>query len=137
MSNAMYSPGIDGLMTGAIDLDTDTLKVVLVKNSYTFSAAHQYLSSISAGDRAATASLSGVTVSGGVFDASDVTFTAVAAGGTCNALVIYKDTGSAASSNLLCYIDTATGSPGLPVAPNGGDIPVTWNNGANKILKIG
>jgi len=36
-------------------------------------------------------------------------------------------------SYMLLYIDTATG---LPVTPNGGDINVNWDNGANKIAKI-
>ena len=31
------------------------------------------------------------------------------------------------------FIDTATG---LPITPNGGDIIVTWDNGANKIFKL-
>jgi hypothetical protein len=47
--------------------------------------------------------------------------------------VIYKDTGTAATSPLIAYIDTATG---LPVTPNGGDITVTWDNGSNKIFKL-
>ena len=57
----------------------------------------------------------------GVFDAADVAFTTVT-GDPSEVLVIYKDTGSAATSPLIAYIDTATG---LPVTPNGGNINVT------------
>jgi hypothetical protein len=39
--------------------------------------------------------------------------------------VIYVDTGTAATSPLVAYIDT--GVTGLPVTPNGGNITVTWN----------
>jgi len=46
-------------------------------------------------------------------------------GNTVEALVIYVDTGSAATSPLVAYIDTSV--TGLPVTPNGGDITVTWN----------
>jgi hypothetical protein len=35
------------------------------------------------------------------------------------------DTGTAATSPLVAYIDT--GVTGLPVTPNGGNITVTWN----------
>jgi hypothetical protein len=50
-----------------------------------------------------------------------VTFTAVT-GDVSEAVILYKDTGVAATSPLIAYIDTATG---LPVTPNGGDITVT------------
>lgn len=36
-------------------------------------------------------------------------------------------------SPLIAFIDTATG---LPVTPNGGDITVAWDSGANKIFKL-
>jgi hypothetical protein len=72
-------------------------------------------------------------VTGGAFDAADVTFTTVT-GDPSEALVIWKDTSNEATSPLIMYIDTATG---LGVTPNGGDITVTWDNGANKIFKIG
>ena len=68
----------------------------------------------------------------GVVDAADITFVA-AAGDPCEALLIYKFVTVAGDSLLLIYIDTATG---LPVTLNGGDVVVTWDNGANKIAKI-
>jgi hypothetical protein len=46
-------------------------------------------------------------------------------GNSIEALLIYIDTGSAATSRLVAYIDT--GVTGLPVTPNGGDIVITWN----------
>ena len=61
-----------------------------------------------------------------------MTFTSVS-GPSIEAIVIYKDTGSEATSPLIAYIDTATG---LPITPNGGDIIVTWDNGANRIFKV-
>ena len=54
-------------------------------------------------------------------------------GDPSEALLIYKDTGTEATSPLIAYIDTATG---LPVTPNGGNITVTWDNGTNKIFKL-
>jgi len=86
------------------------------------------------GTIAATSSaLSSKTSTGGVADATDITFTAVAAGPSCAHLVIYKDTGSAATSPLIAVIDSATN---LPVTPNGGDINVAWDSGSNKIFRI-
>jgi hypothetical protein len=83
--------------------------------------------------RAATSgALTGKTVTAGVADAVDVTFTAVS-GATVEAIVLYADSGTEATSRLIAYIDTATG---LPLTPNGGDVTVAWDNGANKIFKL-
>lgn len=82
---------------------------------------------------AVSSALGSKTVTSGVADAADVTFTAVT-GASVEAIIIYKHTGTDATSRLICYIDTA--SSGLPVTPNSGDITVTWDNGANKIFKL-
>ena len=60
----------------------------------------------------------------GVFDAADITFTAVT-GNTVEAIVVFLDTGTPANDLLICYIDSA--SSGLPVTPNGGDVNVVWS----------
>jgi hypothetical protein len=64
------------------------------------------------------------TFTNGVFDGTDVTFTAVT-GASVEAIVLYIDTGTASTSPLVAYIDTSV--TGLPVTPNGGDITITWN----------
>ena len=58
------------------------------------------------------------TVTQGVADANDSTYTSVS-GATIEAIMIYKDTGVASTSRMIAYIDSATG---LPLTPNGGDI---------------
>lgn len=135
MANGMYVKGIEALMKAEIDLIDDTIKVVLVDAAdYTVNlSTHDFLDDVAAGARVSTATLANKSVTGGAFDADDVTFSAVT-GDPSEALVIYKDTGSAATSPLIMYIDTATG---LGVTPNGGDITVTWDSGTNKIFKIG
>lgn len=149
--------------------------------------------------------LTGPTVTAGVADAGDATFTAVT-GNSIEAIAIFKDTGTASTSRMVCLITgkfivtcavqanssatsivvdalpyaipTATvlvfsngasatmsalanagdrsitvsalaanitaGSralapitgSGLPITPNGGNIVVTFDNGANKIFKL-
>ena len=68
-----------------------------------------------------------------MFDAADATFAAVTGGDTLEGVVIYKDTGVAGTSALIAYIDTITG---FPLATNGGDITIQWDNGAYKILSL-
>lgn len=135
MANGMYVKGIEALMKGEIDLIDDTIKVVLVDTAdYTVDlATHDFFNDVAAGARVATATLGTKSVTGGAFDAADVTFSAVT-GDPSEALIIYKDTGTESTSALIMYIDTATG---LGVTPNGGDITVTWDSGTNKIFKIG
>lgn len=135
MANALYAKGRQGFLDGSIDWDTDTIKCVLVDTgAYTVDlAAHQFLSDVPSGARIATSgALTSPTATDGVADAADVVFTAVT-GVQSEALVLYKDTGAAGTSRLIAYIDTATG---LPVTPNGGNITVVWDNGANKIFKL-
>lgn len=135
MPNALYDKGREGFLAGGIDWDTDLIKAVLVDAAdYTVNlTAHQFLSDIPVVARVATsAALTGKTVVNGVADAEDLTFPAVS-GDPAEALVIYQDTGTAGTSRLIAYIDTATG---LPVTPNGGDINVAWDNGPNKIFKL-
>lgn len=135
MANGLYVKGIESLMKGEIDLVNDTIKCTLVDAAdYTVDLAnHDFINDVAAGARVATAALASKAVTGGAFDAADVTFPAVT-GDPSEALVIWRDTGTESTSQLIMYIDTATG---LGVTPNGGDITVTWDNGTNKIFKIG
>lgn len=126
MANAVYPLYKQALLDADADVDIDdgTLKVALVDTGvYTYSAAHQFLSDLS-GVVGTAQTIANTTVLNGLLDGDNVTFTAVS-GNTVEALVLYIDTGNAATSRLVAYIDS--GYTGLPVTPNGGDITVTWN----------
>lgn len=134
-ANALYDKGRQKFLDADIDWSLDTIKMVLVDaTDYTpVLATHEFLSDVPAlGIVATSPAFSGKTSTAGVADANDVTFTAVT-GDQSEYLVIYKDTGVAATSPLIALIDTATG---LPVTPNGGDIIVVWDNGVNRIFKL-
>ena len=135
MANALYDLGREGFLGGAIDWNADTIKVTLcdaadyVKNL----ATDQFYSIVTGAGRVATSgAFISKTVTAGVADAGDVTFSSVT-GDPSEELVIWQDTTVEATSRLIANIDTATG---LPVTPNGGDITVTWDAGANKIFKL-
>ena len=135
MANALYDLGREAFLDGDISWGTDTIKVILVDTgTYTVDlAAHDHLDDIPAGARVATSdALASKTVASGVADAADITLSTVS-GNTVEAVVIYQDTGVESTSKLIAYIDTATN---LPVTPNGGDITIQWDNGANKIFKL-
>lgn len=135
MANTLYDYARQRFLESQINWMTDTIKVLLVDTgAYTpQTSVHQYLADIPVSSRiAGPVTLTSKATTGGAADAADCTFTSVT-GASIEAIVIYKDTGTEATSPLIAYIDTATG---LPITPNGGDIIVTWDNGTNKIFKV-
>jgi hypothetical protein len=125
MANLLYPKWKEALIQGAANSSlTGTVKVALVDlGTYTYSASHEFLSSLS-GVVGTPQTIGTKTYTNGVFDGGDVTYTAVT-GATAEALVFYIDTGVAGTSRLVAFIDT--GVTGLPVTPNGGDINLTFN----------
>ena len=122
--NSMYLPALDGFLTSQINMVSADLRWILTDTGlYVFSSAHQFLSSVPVGARASTsATVTGVTVSNGVYDQNNFTFPTVPVGPSLGAMILYSHTGSDATSRLIAYVDTV---PGLPVVPNGTNINVT------------
>jgi hypothetical protein len=100
----------------AVDLDTDTLKVMLCTSTYAPNQATDgYKSDVTnevsgtnytAGGTALTGQT--VTLSSGTvtFDATDVTWTQSASGfSNARKAVLYKDTGTASTARLIAYAD--------------------------------
>lgn len=125
MANALYPKWKEAIVQATANSSlTGTVKVALVDTgTYTYSAAHEFQTSLT-GVVGTAQTLGTKTYTNGVFDAADVTFTAVS-GASVEALVFYIDTGSTATSRLVAYIDT--GVTNLPVTPNGGDIGIQFN----------
>lgn len=133
MANLLYPKYKEALLQAGVNLSSGTVKVALVDTgTYTYNAAHDFYDDVSAAVVGTPQTLSSKTFTGGVFDAADVTFTAVT-GASVEALVVYVDTGTASTSPLVAYIDSATG---LPVTPNSGDISISWDNGSAKIFAL-
>ena len=133
MANALYSKAKEAFLNGSINMVANTVTIALVDTGvYTYSASHQYRNEVSNSAIISSTSLSSKTVTNGVFDADDATFTSVT-GANCEALLIFQDTGVQSTSRLIAFIDSATG---LPILPNGGDITVVFSSGASKIFAL-
>jgi len=140
MSNALFDPGREGFLAAEIDWDTAVLKCALVRG-YTFSAAHKFVSDVTgAGGTlvATSAALASKTVTGGVADAADVTFAAVAAGAAVTGILVFQSSAvtggadvAATAQRLIAWYDTGTN---LPITPNGGDITISWGNVAGTMM---
>jgi hypothetical protein len=134
VANAIYTKAKQGLWSGDFNVPSNTMKVTLIDaGNYTVAiSTDRYMNTNTVPSAARVGShqtLGSKTVTDGVFDAADVTFTAVS-GASVEAIIIWKDGGDGGSTAsgtndlLLIYIDTGTN---LPVTPNGGDIAVAWN----------
>lgn len=136
MASGLYDAGRDAFANGDIDWPNADIRVVLVDTAdYSVDlASHTALDDVPSGARVATssASLAGKTTLAGVCDATDLTLSSVI-GDQAEALILYLHTGTEGTSILIAYIDTGTG---FPVTPNGGDIIIQWDSGANKIFKL-
>ena len=142
MANAVFPKAKEGFLDGSIDLDTAVIKVALVRG-YTYSSAHSTVSQVTGAGatlHATSGALTSKTVTDGVFDAADVTFTTPASSASDHALLLFQSSAStggadvsSSSQRLIAWIDTGTG---IPIKPAGGDITVVWDSGANKIFSL-
>lgn len=137
MANAVYPKYKEALLNGSANsaltgTGTTGLWVALVDTgTYTYNAAHEFYSSLS-GIVGTDVEVSSVTLTGGLIDGDNETFSAVS-GNTVEALVYYrKNAGANTTWRLVAYIDT--GVTGLPVTPNGGDINL--NHNASGIIQL-
>lgn len=133
MANFLFNEGKNAMMTAGLNLSSDTISIALVKNSpaITPSATMTNISTFSSNILGTAQTLGGKTVTSNVFDASPVTFTAVANGNTVQGFVIYKQS----NGLLIAWIDTGSGSS-IPFATNGGNITLTFSGGPNKIFAL-
>ncbi len=130
MANAIYPKYKQSVLSGDASSDltqsgaTVAPFVAMVSSSYTYSATHQFYTSL-AGVVGTDVQLTTPTTTSGTFDADDATFTSVT-GSAVAALIVYrKNAGANSTWRLVLYEDTSV--TGLPVTPNGGNIVITWN----------
>lgn len=127
-------------MNGGIDLDTDTIKVMLLTNSHTDNPdTQEYIDDVSANEVSGTgytaggATLANKTVTQdntddeGVFDADDVVWSSSTI--TARYAAVYKDTGTPATSPIIAIIDF-----GEDKASSSGNFTIQW--GAEGIINL-
>jgi hypothetical protein len=124
MASVVYPKAKESFLKADLDLDSTVRAVLIDTGTYTYNAAHDNYDDLSGVVGTESGVFGSKTFTNGVFDAADITFTAVS-GATVEAIVLFLDTGTPSADKLIAYIDSA--SAGLPVTPNGGDIVVTWN----------
>ena len=118
MTDTLYPKGKEGFLS-SIQMDSDTIKVALIDTDViTYDAAHDNYDDISAGVIGTPVALGSKTITGGVFDSADPTWTSVT-GDDAEAIVMYKDTGTPSTSRLIGWWDEPGG---FPLTVNGGNV---------------
>lgn len=132
MADIIYNSFKKNIMNGTIDLDTDTIKVMLVTSAYTPDQdAHDFRDDVTnevsgTGYSAGGAALANKAVTAdntdneGVFDADDLTWSTSTI--TARGAVLYKSRGGASSADeLICYLDF-----GADKSSSGGNFTLQW-----------
>lgn len=133
MANVLYPKFKENLLSGKINMPTDSIKVALISSNYSYSTSHENVGSIAAYIVNTPQTLENISITNGVVTADNVLFETVT-GVIVDAVVLYVDSGVAATSYLIAYINES--DVGLPLTPNGGDVEVRWDIGDNKIFKL-
>lgn len=133
MASAIFPKAKERAEGAGLDLLNADVRVMLVRSTYTYDAADEFVSDLGAVDNGRSAALGSKSVTNGIFDAADSTLAATAANAS-NALVVFIHTGADATARLVAYIDDAVGLPFTPEASQA--CPLVWDNGASKIFAL-
>lgn len=133
MASVLFNSFKRDIQNGAIDLDTDTIKVMLVTSTYTPDIdAHTKRSDITnevsgTGYTAGGAALANKAVTAdntnnvGKFDADDTSWSTATI--TARGAVLYKSRGGASSADeLICYVDF-----GSDITSTASTFLITWH----------
>lgn len=136
MSNGRYSKGREKFLSAQIDWLNDDIKAALIDAAdYTVNlVTHEFLSDIPLiGRTAISNSLADKTVTNGWAGSSNIVFENPV-GDISEAIVIFKDTGDAATSPLIAYLDTNIQN--LPLFLNGAKVTIIFDEAVDGIFRI-
>lgn len=113
MADVLYPAYKEAILTAGVNLTSGDIRVALIRSSYTYNVAHDFMDDITTGnENGRSGALTGKTVTGGLFDATDTTITATSAV-ACDALVVFLHTGVDSTARLIAYIDFAAFTPSV------------------------
>jgi hypothetical protein len=121
MTSQLFPKGAGHILGGstAVDMTANNIKILFYSAAIT--TTWEFVSDLTGGSIVArSGNLASKTTANGVFDAADITITAVS-GSAFTHIILYADSGSDATSRLVCVFDIAS------YTPTGADITVIWN----------
>jgi hypothetical protein len=138
-----YGPGLAACLSGSVDLNTDTFKMMFTDSSHTPNPDHDFRDDIEADEVTGT----GLSAGGVTLDNPTVTYTSgtntvkvdvddeVISGVTASDiknLHIYKSRGGASSADELIFYGIATSA----ISPAGGDLTITFDSAGLSAITV-
>ncbi len=136
MANFVYKKAKESMLSGEINLSTNSLKVAFIDTSlYTPNqSTNEFLSDIpTLAKKYRSEPLSNVSNDLGVLDADDLTI--VYDGAPFNAIVFYQYGTTDSNSRLIAFIDNSEGLPFAGTAESS-TMTLQWNNTSTKIISL-
>ena len=126
----------DKFAEGLIDWDGDSFLLIALDSSYTYNPSHEFRDDLTG--VLGTASLANTSIaSGGACDADDTSLTGPTVGQVVQAIAICKDTGSAATDDLIYFASSqSNGTPIYRVSDGVNPITFVWSNDLARIFRI-
>src|SRR3990172_2996915 len=139
MASSWYNRGVYSILSGNINLNSNTIKVMLVTSAYTFDPDHNFVSNVNSFELTVggyTGGFGGAgrkTLSNKEFtendtddlayfdDTADLTWTSLATGETIGGAILIKEVTNDGDSPIIAFMDL-TNTP-----TNGGNITVAWS----------
>lgn len=118
--NQFYPTGLQAIADADVDLTADTIRLSLLDSGYVFDETDDFFDDVPGAAVVHTIDLAGKDTTGGVFTADDETD--AISGDVIVGAVVYKWTGSAATSRLLAFFDTGDDGQPLDFTPDGGNV---------------
>jgi hypothetical protein len=137
MASKWYGTGLLAMVNGTIAFTSDTIKAILVSDSYTYDADHDFANDVSSTELNGTGYTGGFNGSGRKtlasktitndttndrveYDFADITWTALNAG-TIGGVVLVKEVTNDAASPIIAFLDPTN------LVTNGGDVTLVIN----------
>ncbi len=136
MANNWYDAGRKYELDGNLKPSVDTIKVCLLKDTYTPNlATHAFLNDLGTNRVGTDQVLGAITTAAGTLSGGNTTFVAVPGGSLAKFVALYKLVGDGSSgdvtSPLIMLFDIILG---FPIATSGANILITWN--ASGIFRV-
>jgi len=124
VANTRYPLGLQKLTQADVDFLTDDIAMEMYSGAAVYDDTHEFLDEVAGTASGAPVTLTITSNTGGIIMATIPSFIPAAA--TSIVVVLYKDTGSAATSPLLAWLDQK--ADGTPLAIDGdGSTPFNLN----------
>jgi len=126
MANTRYPLGLEAIMRGEVDFESDTLSIQLYSGAALYNDAHDFLNDIAGSKAGSPITLTGKDITGGKLTAAIGPFTPPAAT-TVVVAILYVNTGVDSTSQLLAWLDKRGDGSDLSFLSDGTALTLNWN----------